>query len=103
MQLQIDSEKFDTQQQIFVREIIEQIRFKLVEGGVSRDQLEDLTGSIAFSIASTIDDTAKIEFDGEQVRPYLTFVSGDDQLIHGGENSYMHEYVADLMNEVFGK
>lgn len=103
MQLQIDSEKFDTQQQIFVREIIEQIRFKLVEGGVSRDQLEDLTGSIAFSIASTIDDTARIELDGEQVRPYLTFVSGDDQLIHGGENSYMHEYVADLMNEVFGK
>ncbi len=103
MQLKIDAEKFDEHQQIFIREIIEQVRFKLAAAGVSGDQLKEITGEIAFSIASTIDDTAKIEFEDVEVRPYLTFLTDDDQLIHGGENSYTHEYVASLMAEAFGK
>jgi hypothetical protein len=101
MQLTIDADKFDQQQQILVREIIEQIRLKLTEAGINGEQLKDLTGNIAFSVASTIDDTAMIEFDGVEVRPYLTFASDEDELIHGGENSYTHEYVADLINDIF--
>lgn len=101
MQLEIDADKFDQQQQILVREIIEQIRLKLAEAGIDGEPLKDLTGNIAFSVASTIDDTAMIEFDGVQVRPYLTFASDEDVLIHSGENSYTHEYVADLINDVF--
>lgn len=101
MQLEIDVNKFDEHQIIFIREIIEQIRFKLAAAGYSGNELKELTGEIAFSVASTIDDTAKIEHEGTEVRPYLTFIAEDDQLIHCGENSYTHEYVASLVNEVF--
>lgn len=101
MQLEIDADKFDQQQQILVREIIEQIRLKLTEAGITGEQLKDLTGNIAFSVASTIDDTAMIEFEGVEVHPYLTFISDEDVLIHGGENSYTHEYVADLISDIF--
>lgn len=103
VQLKTDPDQFDQLQQHFVREIIEQIRLKLVEAGLHGEQLEGATGNIAFSIASTIDDTAMIESDGVQVRPYLTFVTDDDQIVHAGENSYAHEYVADLMQEIFRK
>lgn len=101
MQLNIDADKFDEQQKAFVREIIEQIRFKLATSGCCSDKLKEVTGEIAFSVASTIDDTARIEHEGGEVRPYITFVSEEGQLIHGGENSYMHEYVASLIDELF--
>lgn len=101
MQLKIDADTFDQQQQILTREIIEQIRLKLIEAGLKGEQLKDLTGNIAFSVASTLDDTAMIALDGVTVRPYLTFVADEDVLIHGGENAYTHEYVADLINDVF--
>lgn len=103
MQLKTDADQFDQLQQIFIREIIEQIRLKLAEAGYRDEELKEVTGNIAFSIASTIDDTARIEFDGISVRPYLTFVTGNNELVHGGENSYSHEYVADLMNEIFDR
>ena len=64
--------------------------------------MRDLTASIAFSIASIIDDTAHIESDDEAVKPYLTYQSGDE-LVHCGENSYMHESVYNLLNRMFGQ
>lgn len=103
MQLTIDNERFDQHQRLFIREIIEQIRFRLIEAGLNGALVKELTGHIAFSVASTIDDTAQIEFDGIEVHPYMTFEGDDDQLLHGGENSYMHEYVAELVDEVFRK
>lgn len=101
MQLKTDPEKFDQLQQLLIREIIEQIRFKLAEAGIRDELLKELTGHIAFSVASTLDDTAGIESGGVEVKPYLTFATGDDELVHGGENSYSHEYVADLITELF--
>ncbi len=103
MQLELDVDKFEQYQQILIREVIEQIRFKLVAAGYSGDNLKEVTGEIAFSVASTFDDMAKIEFEGTEIKPYLTFKTDDDQLIHCGENSYMNEFVAGLMNEVFDK
>ncbi len=96
-----DPEKFDQLQQLFIREIIEQIRLKLTEAGFRDEALKEVTAHIAFSVASTIDDNAGIEAEGVAVKPYLSFVTGDEQLVHGGENSYMHEYVADLITEIF--
>ncbi len=101
MELLLDYEKFEEQQEIFIREIIEQIRFKLIEAGITGENLKDLTVSLAFSIASTIDDTARIEFNGTQVKPYLSFKASDDQLIHCGENSFTHEFVTDIAKEIF--
>ena len=101
MQLKIDSEKFDEYQKILMRELIEQIRFKLAAGGVTGDQLHDLTLEVAFSVASALDDTSRIEVEGDAVRPYITFRDEDDQLLHCGENSYMHEHVSNLIKDVF--
>lgn len=103
MQLKIDSEKFDEYQKILMRELIEQIQFKLAAGGVTGDDLHDLTLEIAFSVASALDDTAKIEVEGTHVRPYITFRDEDDQLLHNGENSYMHEHVSSLIAKVFNR
>ncbi len=103
MQLEIETDKYEQHQQILLRELIEQIRFKLVAAGYDGDKLKEVTGEIAFSVASTLDDMARVEFEGTEVKPYLTFRTDDTQLIHCGENSYMNEFVASLMNEVFSK
>ncbi|MGM0593067.1 MAG: hypothetical protein ACQETD_00910 [Pseudomonadota bacterium] len=101
MHLETDAERFDHYQQILMRELIEQIRFKLYEAGLRGERLKDAVVSTAFSVASTLDDTARVESDGVEVRPYITFRSDEATLIDCGENSYMHEYVTSLVDEVF--
>ncbi len=67
------------------------------------EKLKETTGKIAFSIACTIDDTAGIEFEGTEVNPYLTFLRDDDDIMHCGGNSFTHEYVFGILDEVFGE
>ena len=101
MQQIIDIDKFEELQELLVREIIEQIRFKLTQAGLKDEQLREATGEIAFSVASTIDDNANIEQNGVEVHPYLAFSDKDGLIIHSGENSFTHEFVASAMNQVF--
>jgi hypothetical protein len=101
MQLKIDTSKFEEHQAIFISEIVEKIKIKLQEAGVDSQKLEDLTASIALSVASTIDDTAGIEVDGVEVHPYLTFRANDEEIVHCGENSYTYEYVYGVMKKLF--
>lgn len=101
MKLTLASSKFDEQQAIFTAEIVERIKIKLQEAGVEHEKLEDLTASIALSIAGTIDDLAGIEVDGLEVHPYLTFRTDDSELIHCGENSYTYEQVYGAMKKLF--
>ena len=103
MKLKLDTEKFDGLQEIFVRELAEQVRFKLAQNGITGDQLRDLTGEITFSVTSSIDDIANIEADGVEVSPYLTFRTSDGESTHCGENSYGHELVADINKKLFSK
>jgi hypothetical protein len=100
MQLNLDSERFDEQQMMLVRELVQSIRVKLQEAGMTGTKLEDLTASIAFSVASTIDDTSAIEVDGTEVHPFLTFRTSDDELTHCGENSYTHEFVYEVLRSM---
>ena len=71
------------------------------EAGIKGLEMEKITGSIAFSIASTIDDTSGVEVDGVEVRPYLTFRDDDDTLIHSGDNSYIYEFVPSELKRLF--
>ena len=100
MQLKRDLTVFDEQQFILVRELVQSIRVKLQEVGLSGEKLEEATASIAFSVASTIDDTSAIEADGEEVHPYLTFCTSDEELTHCGENSYTHEFVYEVLKSL---
>jgi hypothetical protein len=100
MQMNLDSTGFDDLQMLLVRELVQNIRVKLQEAGITGTKLEDLTASIAFSVASTIDDTSAIEVDGAEAHPYLTFRTSDDELTHCGENSYTHEFVYEVLRSM---
>ncbi len=101
MQQIIDIEKYDQYQKVLVREIIEQVRFKLAKSGVSGDALHDMTLEIAFSVTSILDDQALIEHNGVRARPYLAFIGEEGETIHCGENAYMHEFVSDEIKKAF--
>lgn len=101
MKLTLASQKFEEQQAIFTAEIVGRIRIKLQEAGVEQEKLEDLTASIALSIAGVIDDLAGLEVDGLEVHPYLTFRTDEDELIHCGENAYTYEHVYGAMKKLF--
>ncbi|NBC46750.1 MAG: hypothetical protein GVY22_01905 [Gammaproteobacteria bacterium] len=103
MQLNLESTVFEEQQVLLVRELVQSIRVKLQEAGLTGTQLEETTASIAFSVASTLDDNAAIEVDGTEVHPYLTFRTGDEALTHCGENSYLHEFVYEVLQAMFQK
>lgn len=103
MQLNLDPTLFEEQQVTFVRELVQSIRVKLQEAGLDGNKLDDATASIAFSVASAIDDTAGIEVDGTEVHPYLTFRTSDEELTHCGENSYAHEFVYEVLQKLYEK
>jgi hypothetical protein len=103
MRLNLDPTLFEEQQIMLVYEVVQSIRVKLQEAGLSGRNLEDATASIAFSIASAIDDTSAIEVEGREIHPYLTFRTSDDELTHCGENSYMHEFVYEVLQKMYGK
>ncbi len=103
MQLNADPTLFDEQQVALVRELVQSVMVKLQQAGLTGVKLEDLTASIAFSVASIFDDQSAIEVDGTEVHPYLTFRTAEEALTHCGENSYMHEFVYDVLQSVFGQ
>ena len=102
MKLKFDADQFDKQQAILAAEIAERVMIKLQEAGMEGAKLEESTASITFSIASIIDDMAAIESAGMEVRPYLTFRMGDDELLHCGENSCTSTFVYDALKKLFG-
>ena len=103
MELKLDIEQYEHKQQVFITEIIEIIRVKLMESGLQADTVHDLTAGISMSIASIIDDTSGLESDGVNVKPFLGFRSNDDEneIIHCGENSYTYEYVYGILRNKF--
>ncbi len=103
MQQIIDIKKYDQYQKAMVRELIEQIRFKLAKDGISGEQLHDLTLEIAFSVTSTIDNQAIIEHDGVRAHPHLSFIGEEGEVIHCGENAYTHEFVSDQVKKAFNR
>jgi hypothetical protein len=102
MNLKFDADQFDKYQAILAAEIAERVKIKLQEAGMEGPQLEECTASITFSIANVIDDMAAIESGGIEVRPYLTFRTGDDELLHCGENSCINNFVYDVLKKMFG-
>jgi hypothetical protein len=103
MRLNLDPTLFEEQQAIFVRALVQSLRVKLQEAGLDGNKLEDATVSIAFSVASMIDDTSAIEVGGTEVHPYLTFRTSDEELTHCGENSYAHEFVYEVLQKMYEK
>jgi hypothetical protein len=101
MELQLNLAKFEERQDIFVAELIRTIQAKLTEAGLDIYKVKELTGALAFSITCMIDGISGIESDGIEVQPYLTFQI-EDELVHCGENSFMHELIYDLLGRLIG-
>lgn len=102
LKLKLDADEFDEQQIILIGSIIEDVKSRLEDSGIKGQQLKELVGNISFGIATLIDNSASIEFEGKEIFPQLTFYSEDeDNLIHCDGNSYMHEYVFGVLDEVF--
>ena len=103
MKLKIDADKYLEKQEVFTGEMVARISKHLEGAGVTGEKLKELTGNISFEIATMVDDTAGLEFDGIESNPYLTFVSEKDHevLIHWGGNSTCHEMVFGILNAMF--
>ncbi|MBL4796174.1 MAG: hypothetical protein JKY50_02035 [Oleispira sp.] len=101
--LKLDADEHDDQQAIFIGAIIEDVKSKLETSGLKGEALKELTGNISFGIATLIDNSSSIEFEDKEVVPVLTFLEGDSELIHCGGNSFTHEYVFGVLDEVFEK
>lgn len=102
MELKFDAERYDNFQSVMATEIAERVLVKLREAGMEGEKLEEYTASITFSIVNVIDDMAAVEADGMAVKPYLTFRTGDNELLHCGENSCINTFVYDVLKKLFG-
>ncbi|MFB9155045.1 hypothetical protein ACFFUS_17135 [Vibrio gallaecicus] len=102
MKLAPDPGNYTEQQEIFTGVMISRIADHLESAGIKGDQLKELTGKIAFEMATMIDNSAEVKFDDIEAFPYLTFLSKDDQILHLGGNSYCHEYVYGILDAMFG-
>jgi hypothetical protein len=94
---------FDRLQQSLAEELIRIVKRELESVDAPSEMIEQLSGSIAFSVASLLDDVAGFERNGEAVSPILTFLVGEGELEFAGGNSWMHEYIYRLLPAVLAE
>lgn len=97
----VTSGSFDRLQQALAEELIRTVKRELERVDAPPELVAELSGSIAFSVASLIDDVAGFEVNNEAVIPILTFLVGEEELEFAGGNSWMHEYIYRLLPVVF--
>lgn len=100
MEIQTDGETFDQIQSIFIGGIIEAVKEHLAEAGISAEKERDLLEKISFSVATIIDGSRSVEFDGVEPNPILAFEE-DGKLIYAGGSSWLHEYVFGVIDELY--
>ena len=101
MKLVSDADRFDNWQAYFIGEIMEEMKLILDDAQLPAAQVRDLTEKLAFSVACVLDGSRSVEVEGVELNPILTFAPEGEELIHCGGNSYMHEYVFGISDEIF--
>lgn len=103
MKIVINENCFDEMQMSMLQNIIKEIKATLEEGKIPEEQVEDLTGNIAFAVTCIIDSSTIMEHDGKPLRPSLGFSMDDDgkEVLISENGSWMHEYVFGVIDEVF--
>ncbi len=99
----VSTGSFDRLQQALAEELIRTVKRELERVDAPPEVIEQLSRSIAFAVASLLDDVAGFERDGEAVSPMLTFLVGEEELEFAGGNSWMHEYVHRLLPGVLAE
>lgn len=102
MNLTIDGNKFDKLQMLLIGAIIEEIKTELDSAGLPSAHVRNLLGKISFSVATVLDGSRSVGFEGNEISPVITF-SEENALISGGGNSWMHEYVFGIIARHYEK
>jgi hypothetical protein len=109
MPLLRDDDAFDERQACYSYEMIATIHQTLAAAGLPPDQTRQLTADIAFALAAQLDGITPMEYDGQRIRPVITFVSDkaperesheEPTLLYSGNGSALHEYVYGNLDEV---
>lgn len=103
MQLKNDGDKFDELQSIFIGGIIDEIKVQLEEAKLPNDKVKELLENISFSVATILDASRSVEYEGVEASPVVTFQDGEKDLVYPGGNSWMHEYVFGTISEIYGE
>ena len=103
----VDEKLFDRNERCFMREIVLSIKDNLKKIGCPESKLQDATYAIAFTFASALDNCAGMMDSGNRpCRPVLTFETEPfdyTKLVARSGGTYMHEYIYDIVDEVFIK
>jgi hypothetical protein len=109
MPLQRDDDAFDERQACYSYEMIATIHQALTAAGLPPDQARQLTGDVAFALAAQLDGITPMEYDGQRIRPVLTFAPDtpperesheEPTLLYSGTGSALHEYVYGNLDEI---
>lgn len=103
MNLITDGDKFDELQGILIGGIIEAIKEELESEKLQPDLVRTLVEKIAFSVAVILDGSRTVEFEGTEAYPIVTFQDEENNLVFGGGNSWMHEYVFGTISDIYGE
>ena len=98
--VRVDESHYDKQQWHLIREIIRVIRSDLAQAGIPKSKLAEVTGDIAFSIATILDGCSVVVADGHALIPMLTFAEDGERikLVTRPGGSFMHEYVYNIVD-----
>ncbi len=99
MKLIEDGEAFDDLQRTLIGALVESIKDEIASEDINKEVARSLLEKISFSIAVILDGSRDAIFNGEEAFPFLTFQNEDDDLISSGGNSWMHEYVFEVIKE----
>jgi len=101
MLLTKDGGRFMTWQQEFIATVMADIKASLINADAPEDIVRDLTEQIGFSVACSIDGCSSFEADGVKLSSILCFLTNEGELVHAGGNSFTHEYVNGIAEELF--
>ncbi len=74
-----------------------------MEAGLSGEALKTACGSVVFSVCTLLDNSSSFEVNGKEYSPYLAFSDNDETLFYPGGNSFLHEYVFGVLEDLFSR
>ncbi len=113
----LDDEKFDCFQAKMVEHIIDSIKRTLISKGIDEEDAYDMTGEIAFNVCAVIDGSAVMDYEGEDIIPFLGFsqtnpetkneiatketATKEEVILINSAGSYLHEMTFGVLDEVY--
>ena len=109
MDITHDSSAHDDLQRYLIKIIAADVREMLEQAGLTGSALRQAVEHVTFGVATIVDGSRVMEFDGKPVVPVLTFGTIDPEgeeeevtgLLTSGEPSFMHEYATGAVEEIF--